>query len=45
MSNLDTQPEETLCDERAGGSTTPVTLLEPRDVPLGGLRATVRIPV
>ena len=43
MSNLDTQPEETLCDERAGGSTTPVTLLEPRDVPLGGLRAmTVR---
>lgn len=43
MSNLDPQPEETVCDERAARSTPEITLLEPRDVPLGGLRAmTVR---
>lgn len=39
MSNLDSRPEETLCEERAGGSTAEIALLEPRDVPLGGLRA------
>ena len=43
MSNLDTRPEETVCGERAGRHTAEITLLEPRDVPLGGLRAmTVR---
>ena len=39
MSNLETKPEETICDEQAGGPGGQITLLDPRDVPLGGLRA------
>ena len=47
MSNLETEPDELVCDERAGAGTAQdngvFELLEPREVPLGGPRAmTVR---
>lgn len=37
MSNLETDPRETLCADRPGGSG--VEIIEPREVPLGGPRA------
>ena len=39
VSNLETKPEETICDEQTGGPGGQIALLDPRDVPLGGLRA------
>ena len=39
MTNLETRPQETICDERATAPSAHVRVLEPRDVPLGGLRA------
>ncbi|MGK0715574.1 pirin family protein [Leucobacter sp. W1153] len=39
MSNLEPRPEETICDEQADGPGGQITLFNPRDVPLGGLRA------
>ncbi|GAA3887291.1 pirin family protein [Leifsonia kafniensis] len=42
MSNLETEPEERVCDDLPG-ATTDIQILEPRTVPLGGPRAmTVR---
>ncbi|WP_417235332.1 pirin family protein [Arthrobacter sp.] len=38
MSNLETQPGEVVC-ENASGARSPLELLVPRDVPLGGPRA------
>jgi hypothetical protein len=37
MSNTEREPAEVLCDETGGGPG--VTVLVPRDVPLGGPRA------
>ena len=46
MTNLDTRPTEVLCDDRSrpgARGSNPIQVLEPRDVPLGGIRAmTVR---
>ncbi|WBU37564.1 pirin family protein [Homoserinibacter sp. YIM 151385] len=42
MSNLETQPEERVCAGEGDGATgarSPLEILEPRDVPLGGPRA------
>jgi len=43
MSDLDRDPQEIICDSAEGAGTPTVTIVEPRDVPLGGVRAmTVR---
>lgn len=40
MTNTDTHPDELVCRNGSGGaSAEPVQVVEPRDVPLGGLRA------
>ena len=43
MSDLEIDPQEIVCGEDETGPVSSVTLIEPRDVPLGGVRAmTVR---
>lgn len=43
MSDLNREPQEIICDSADGGGSPSVTIVEPRDVPLGGVRAmTVR---
>src|SRR5438445_11494636 len=39
MSNLELEPQETLCGAEAGQQVADVELIVPRDVPLGGPRA------
>jgi len=39
MSDMDLNPEEMLVDERVRAEHPPVTIIESRDVPLGGVRA------
>ena len=43
MSDLNREPQEIICDSATGSDQATVTIVEPRDVPLGGVRAmTVR---